>query len=239
VKGIIKKKLNIGIIGAGNIGGALTRHFTRLGHDVVVANSRGPATLADLAKETGAKPVPVSEAARGRDLVVVTIPEGKIPELPPGLFKNAPANLIVVDTGNYYPQQRDGKIDGIENGMLESRWAEQQLGHPVVKAFNNIYAEHLATHGKPPGTPGRIALPVSGDDPESKKVVMGLVDAMGFDPVDAGGIDESWRQQPGTPVYATDFDAAGVRRALANATTQRKPEWRATPKSPGDFTAPA
>ncbi len=223
----MKKKLNIGVIGAGNIGSALTRHFTRLGHDVVVANSRGPATLGDLAKETGAKPVPVSEAPLGRDLVVVTIPEGKIPGLPHGLFKNALANLTVVDTGNYYPQQRDGKIDGIENGTLESRWVEQQLGHSVVKAFNNIYAEHLATHGKPRGTPGRVALPLAGDDAEAKKVVMELVDAMGFEPVDAGGLDESWRQQPGTPVYATDFDASGVRRALAEATPQRKPEWRA------------
>jgi hypothetical protein len=235
----MKKRLNIGIIGAGNIGGALTRQFTRLGHDVAVANSRGPASLAALAKETGAKPVPVSEAPRGRDLVVVTIPECKIPELPRGLFEHAPANLIVVDTGNYYPQQRDGKIDGIENGTVESRWVEQQLGRPVVKAFNNIYAEHLATHGKPPGTPGRIALPLSGDDPEAKKVVMELVDAMGFDPVDAGGLDESWRQQPGTPVYGADFDAAGLRRALAQATPQRKPEWRATPKSPGTYSAAA
>ena len=116
---------------------------------------------------------------------------------------------------------------------------EQQLGHPVIKVFNNIYAEHLAKRGKPPGTPGRIALPVSGDDAKAKEVVMKLVNDIGFDPVDAGGLDESWRQQPATPVYATDFDAAGVRRALAQAAPERKPEWRATPKSPGTFDAPA
>jgi predicted dinucleotide-binding enzyme len=133
---------------------------------VVVANSRGPATLAQLARETGAKPVEVSDVPRGRDLVVVTIPEGKIPDLPAGLFKDAPDNLIVIDTGNY---------------------------------------------------------------PRAKSVVMELVDEMGFDPVDAGGLDESWRQQPGTPVYATDLDAAGVRRALAQASPERKPEWRAMP----------
>lgn len=235
----MKGKLNIGIIGAGNIGSALTRHFTRLGHEVVVANSRGPETLAELARHTGAKPVPVSEAARGRDLVVVTIPEGKIPELPRDLFEQAPANLIVVDTGNYYPQQRDGKIEAIENGMPESRWVEQQLGHPVIKAFNNIYAEHLATHGKPPGTKGRIALPVAGDDQDAKRVVMDLIDAMGFDPVDAGTLEESWRQQPGTPVYAADFDAAGVRRALSQASPQRAAEWRATGHSPGSYKQPA
>src|SRR3954453_14263578 len=201
MKGIMK----IGIIGTGNIGSALTRHFTRLGHDVVVANSRGPETLSDLAKETGANPVPVYEGPRGRDLVVVTIPEGKIPELPRDLFKNAPPNLIIIDTGNYYPRQRDGKIEGIENGLAESRWVEQQLGRPVIKVFNNIYAEHLANHGKPAGTPGRIALPLSGDDPKAKQTVMDLVNSMGFDPVDVGGVDESWRQQPGTPVYAADF----------------------------------
>jgi 8-hydroxy-5-deazaflavin:NADPH oxidoreductase len=228
----MKAKLKIGIIGAGNIGSALTRHFTRLGHDVVVANSRGPETLADLAKETGAKPVQVSEAPRGRDLVVVTIPEGKIPRLPRDLFKNAAPDQIVIDTGNYYPRQRDGKIEGIENGLVESRWVEQQLGHPVIKVFNNIYAEHLGKRGKPQGTAGRIALPVSGDDAKAKKVVMELVNDMGFDPVDAGGLDESWRQQPGTPVYASDFDEAGVRQALAQASPERKPEWRAIPKSP-------
>lgn len=223
----MNEKMKIGIIGAGNIGRALIRHFTRLGHDVVMANSRGPATLADFAKETGAKAVTVDEAPRGRDLVVVTIPEGRIPDLPRGLFKDAPANLIVIDTGNYYPRQRDRKIEGIENGLVESRWVEQQLGRPVIKVFNNIYAEHLANRGKPPGTPGRIALPVAGDDAKAKETVMKLVNDIGFDPVDAGGLDESWRQQPGTPVYAADFDAEGVRRALAQAKPERKPEWRA------------
>jgi predicted dinucleotide-binding enzyme len=240
----MKEKLKIGLIGAGKIGATLTRHFTRLGHDVAVANSRGPETLADLARETGAKAVPVAEAERGRDLVVVTIREGKVPNLPAGLFRNAPAELIVVDTGNYYPRQRDGKIEGIENGLPESRWVEQQLGHPVIKAFNNINTEYLAKGGKPAGTPGRIALPVSGDDANAKAVVMELMNDMGFDAVDAGGLHESWRQQPGTPVFAApgtplsraaDFDAAGVRRALTQATPERKPEWRATDQKPGTF----
>jgi predicted dinucleotide-binding enzyme len=229
----MEKKLKTGLIGA-----TLTRHFTRLGHDVLVANSRGPESLAELARTTGAKPVPAAEATRGRDLVVVTIPEGKVPELPPGLFKDASPDLIVIDTGNNYPRQRDGKIEGIENGLPESRWVEQQLGHSVIKVFNNIYAEHLANRGKPPGTPGRIALPVSGDGPSAKKLVMELVNDMGFDPVDAGPLNESWRQQPGTPVYAADFDVAGVKRALAEATPERKPEWRATPKSPGTYDQP-
>jgi predicted dinucleotide-binding enzyme len=231
--------MKIGIIGAGQIGGSLTRRLTALGHKVFVANSRGPETLADLAAETGATAVSVPEAARSGEVVVVTIPQNKIPSLPAGLFAAVPDTVVVVDTGNYYPQQRDGRIDGIENGMPESRWVEQQLGRPVVKAFNNIRAQHLLEHGKPAGTPGRIALPVAGDDAAAKAIVLRLIDELGFDGVDAGGLDESWRQQPGTPVYATDLDAAGVRRALSEASRDRKPEWRATANSPGTFANPA
>ena len=219
--------MNIGIIGAGNIGGNLTRRFQELGHKVFVANSRGPETLADLAEETCATPVTVDEAARSGDVVIVTIPMKNIPDLPRDLFADVPDDVVVVDTGNYYPQQRDGRIGAIEEGMIESRWVSQQLGRPVVKAFNNIYAEHLLKLGKPAGSPGRIALPVAGDDERAKSIVLKLVDELGFDGVDAGGLDESWRQQPATPVYAADFDAAGVRRALASASRERKPEWRA------------
>jgi 8-hydroxy-5-deazaflavin:NADPH oxidoreductase len=231
--------MKIGIIGAGNIGGTLTRRFTTLGHKVFVANSRGPETLADLAAETGATPVTVEQAAQADDVVIVTIPLKNIPSLPAGLFAKTPKNVVVVDTGNYYPQQRDGRIDGIENGLTESRWVEKQLGRPVVKAFNNIYAEHLFKLGRPKGSPGRIALPVAGDDPAAKAVVLRLIAELGFDGVDVGGLDESWRQQPGTPVYATDLDANGAQRALAKATKERKPEWRATPRSPGTYEAPA
>jgi 8-hydroxy-5-deazaflavin:NADPH oxidoreductase len=134
---------------------------------------------------------------------------------------------VVVDTGNYYPRQRDGRIEKIEAGTTESRWVAQQLKRPVVKAFNNIHAQHLLEFGKPKGTPGRIALPVAGDDPAAKAVVLRLIDELGFDGVDAGTLDESWRQQPDTGVYGTNFDAEGVRRALSEASKERKPEWRA------------
>jgi 8-hydroxy-5-deazaflavin:NADPH oxidoreductase len=231
--------MKIGIIGAGNIGGTLTRRFTALGHKVFVANSRGPDTLADLAAKTGATPVTVEQAAQAGDVVIVTIPLRNVPSLPAGLFAKTPKNVVVVDTGNYYPRQRDGRIDGIENGLTESRWVEKQLGRPVVKAFNNIYAEHLFKLGRPKGSAGRIALPVAGDDAAAKAVVLRLIDELGFDGVDAGGLDESWRQQPGTPVYATDLDANGMRGALAKTSKERKPEWRATPGSPGTYEAPA
>jgi predicted dinucleotide-binding enzyme len=231
--------MKIGIIGAGQIGGTLTRRLAELGHEVSVANSRGPESLAVLAEETGAKAATAQEAARAGEVVIVTIPEAKIPNLPKDLFAGVPGSVVVVDTGNYYPRHRDGKIDGIEEGLTESRWVEKQLGRPVVKAFNNIYAKHLMENGKPAGSPGRIALPVAGDDQRAKDVIIKLLDQLGFDGVDAGGLDESWRQQPATPVYTTNFDADGVRRALAQATPERKAEWRATPKSPGTFTAPA
>jgi len=231
--------MKIGIIGAGNIGETLTRRFRAVGHDVSVANSRGPQTLSELARETGARAVSVQDAARNNDVVIVTIPEKNVPDLPRDLFAGVPANVVVVDTGNYYPQQRDGRIEGIESGATESRWVAQQLGRPVVKAFNNIYAQHLFELGKPAGSPGRIALPVAGDDANAKATVIRLVDQVGFDAVDAGSIDDSWRQQPGTPVYTKDRDAEGVRRGLAEARQERTPAWRATAKSPGDFAVPA
>jgi 8-hydroxy-5-deazaflavin:NADPH oxidoreductase len=231
--------MKIGIIGAGQIGGTLTRRLTKLGHEVSVANSRGPESLAALANETGAKAVTAQEAARAGEVVIVTIQEAKIPNLPKDLFAGVPESVVVVDTGNYYPRHRDGKIAGIEEGLTESRWVEKQLGRRVVKAFNNIYAKHLMENGKPTGSPGRIALPVAGDDERAKGVIIKLLDQLGFDGVDAGGLDESWRQQPGTPVYTADLDAEGVRRALGQATAGRKPEWRATTSSPGTFTAPA
>jgi 8-hydroxy-5-deazaflavin:NADPH oxidoreductase len=231
--------MKIGIIGTGQIGGTLTRRFTTLGHQVSIANSRGPETLTGLAKETGARAVTAKEAARAGEVVVVTIPEGRIPDLPKDLFAGVPDSVVVIDTGNYYPRQRDGRIAEIEAGLPESRWVERQLRRPVVKAFNNIYAKHLLEFGRPSGAPNRIALPVAGDDDRAKSIVLRLVDELGFDPVDAGGLDDSWRQQPGTPVYATDLDAKGVRRALAEASGRRPSEFQATEESPGNYAKPA
>ena len=218
--------MQIGIIGTGNIGGTLARRLRKLGHDVNIANSRGPKSLTGLAQETGARPVTVEDAVRGRDLIIVTIPEKSVRNLPAGLFQNVPKDTVVVDTGNYYPQQRDGRIDEIESGMTESGWVERLLGRPVVKAFNNIDWHHLRDLGRPKGAPNRIALPVAGDDPKAKEVVIRLMDELGFDGIDAGTIDESWRQQPGTPVYSTDLNAAGVRGALREARKERTPDWR-------------
>ncbi len=221
--------MRIGNIGAGHIGGTLARRLTALGHEVSIANSREPDTLAGLARETGARPVTAREAARAGEVVVVTIPERNVPELPEDLFVGVPDDVVVVDTGNDDPQ-RAGRLGEIERGTTESRWVSRQLGRPVIKAFNNIYAKHLLERGKPTGAADRIALPVAGDDPRGKGIVMRLVDELGFDPVDAGTLDESWRQQPGTPVYATDLDAAAARRALADASPERPEGFRAGPR---------
>ena len=231
--------MNIGIIGAGNIGKVLARHFVESGHTVRIANSRGAASLQTIAQQTGATASEVQDVVADADLIVVTIPQGKVPQLPKGLFDKAKPTAVVVDTGNYYPRQRDGRIDGIETGTTESRWVEEQIGHPVVKAFNNIYAAHLEGMGKPAGTAGRIALPIAGDDAKAKEVVFGLVDQIGFDHVDTGTIADSWRQQPGTPVYTADFDIQGVKDALARASQERTDSWKATPASPGNFEHPA
>lgn len=230
--------MTIGIIGAGQIGGTLTRRLAQLGHEVFVANSRGPSSLAGLAKETGAKPVTVREAARAGKVVIVTIPEAKIRDLPKNLFEGVPSDVVVIDTGNYYPRERDGSIDEIEVGMTESRWVATQLGRPIVKTFNTMNYKHLLELGRPAG-PGRLALPVAGDDARAKQVVLQLVNELGFDGVDAGGLDDSWRQQPGTPVYDKDSDSTGVRHALAEARKERPPQWRATGNGPGSFAQPA
>lgn len=220
--------VKIGIIGAGNIGGNLTRAFTRAGHQVRVANSRGPETIADLAKETGATAVFAGEAAEGAEVVVVTIPQKSVPELPADVLAGASPDVVVIDTNNYYPQQRDGRIDAIEGGTPESVWVAGQLGRPVVKCFNGIQAAQLLTDGQPSGSAGRRALPVAGDDARAKDVVVGLLDQIGFDGVEAGPLSESWRQQPGTPVYGAVGNTPEILRLLGEASPERTEEWRAS-----------
>ncbi|SBT52822.1 NADPH-dependent F420 reductase [Micromonospora narathiwatensis] len=206
--------MKIGIIGSGHIGGTLTRRLRALGHDVTVTNSRGPQSLTDLAAETGATAGTLEETVQGAELVVVAVPVRAVPDLPAALFDGK----LVVDADNYYPE-RDGDIpELLDRSLSSSRWTAEHLkGAQVVKVFNTIRAPHLMDNGLPAGTPDRIALPVAGDDSAAKRVVMELVDELGFDPVDAGTLDGSWRQQPGTPVYGADRDADGVRQGLAEA----------------------
>lgn len=217
--------MKIGIIGAGMIGGTLARRLVNLGHEVAIANSRGPDTIRELAADAGATAVTAAEAARRGEIVIVTIPQRAVADLPKDLFAGVPDDVVVIDTGNYYPS-RDGSIPALEEGQPESAWVAGQLGRPVVKAFNNIYFQSLLEKGTPKGTAGRIALPVAGDSPEARAKVLRLVDELRFDPVDAGSLDESWRQQPGSPCYTQDLDAPRLQEALAAADRSRVPEYR-------------
>lgn len=203
--------MRIGIIGAGNMGATLAAQLSRLGHQVAIANSRGPQALADVAARTGATPVLITQVTSKADVVIVAIPEKSIPELPADLLTALPKETVVIDAGNYVPKLRDGHISAIDAGLPESQWVQAQLRRPVVKAFNTIRPASLARLGKPAGAGGRTVIPVAGDDPAAKAVVLELADQLGFDGLDAGPLAESWRQQPGTPIYTTDLprDAAG------------------------------
>lgn len=217
--------MNIGLLGAGMLGAVLARRLVERDHRVKIANSRGPETIAELAAGMGAQAVEAAEAARDVDVLVVSIPQGAVDGLR-DLIAAVSDDVVLIDTGNYYPGLRDKRIDEIEMGLPESQWVERQLGRPVIKAFNSISFTSLAGAGRPVGAPGRIALPVSGDDSASKAVALALVDDLGFDGVDAGSLTDSWRQQPGAPVYCTDLDEAGVRSALKMADRASAPARR-------------
>jgi predicted dinucleotide-binding enzyme len=209
------------------MGGILARHLARRGHHVSIANSRGPESLTALVAETGATPASVVDAAQAGEIVILAIPTKAVADLPKALFANAPGSIVVIDIGNYHPELRDGRIDAIDRGMLDSQWVAQQIGRPVIKAFNNIFARSLLEKGVPKGTTGRIALSVAGDSLDAKAAVLRLIDDLGFDPVDGGDLDNSWRQQPGTPAYCRDLEADALRRALAEADRSRIAEYRA------------
>jgi predicted dinucleotide-binding enzyme len=214
--------MKIGIIGAGNIGSALAGHFRKLQHTVLIANSRGPESLSQVERATGAVPVAISDAAKRVDLLVIAIPMKSVPSLPKDLLSELPPSSPIIDTGNYYPL-RDGLIPEIERGVIESEWTSLVLGRRVVKAFNNIVADSLLHKGLPKGSKGRIALPVSGDDIKSKQMVTALLDRVGFDAVDAGPLSESWRYQPGTPAYCPDPTLEQLRKLLQRAKRDKAP----------------
>jgi len=208
--------VTIGLIGAGHIGSQVARLAVAHGYDVVISNSRGPDTLADLVKELGprARAATVDEAARAGDIVVVTIPLKNYRQVPVAPL----AGKIVVDTNNYYPQ-RDGHIPELDNESTTT--AELLQAHlpasKVVKAFNHIYAAQLTTDGQPAGTPNRRALVIAGDDAGAKTEMTRLLDEFGFDTVDAGPLKEGWRIQRDTPGYGPRRTAEELRKDLAAA----------------------
>src|SRR5882724_11155864 len=207
--------MNIGLIGPGEIGAVIVRKLRDAGYPVKIANSKGPDSLRKLAAETGAKPVSVEEVVQDVDVLFITIPLKAFPVLPKGLLNKAKKETIVIDIGNYYPF-RDDRIDEIENGLTDSAWVEKQIGRPVIKVLNTIVSNALAEAGRPTGSRDRVALPISGDNPKAKEIVAQLLDRIGFDSVDAGTIAESWRQQPGSPVYCTNPTKEELRLWLKN-----------------------
>ncbi|ANE75356.1 cyclohexadienyl dehydrogenase [Dickeya solani] len=209
--------MKIGVIGIGAIGGVIARRLVTTGHEVRVANSRGAEAVRDFANKIGATATDVKGAVDGVDVVVLSIPYSAVQQLPKGLFDNLSSSATIIDTGNYYPNVRDPSVPEINAGKTESVWVSEQIGRPVIKAFNILFSETVEQAAKPEGAAGRLAIAVAGDDAEQKKTAMRIVNEVGFDPVDAGSLDDSWRQQPGSPCYSCDFDAEQLRAALAAA----------------------
>ncbi|MBB4235797.1 NADPH-dependent F420 reductase [Rhizobium esperanzae] len=211
--------MNIGIIGAGNIGGTIAKKLVAAGHSVKLAGSKGPDAVRDQAEKIGAVPATARDAVKGVEVIVLSIPFAKIPDVAE-LFADVPADVTIIDTSNYYPQ-RDGQIAEVNEGKPESIWVSEQLGRPVIKAFNAVLAYTLGQSGATKGTAGRIAIPVAGDDQRGKSVAQGIVETAGFDALDAGDLADSWRQQPGSPAYCTELSAPDLRHALASADQNR------------------
>ena len=196
----------IGLIGAGHIGSTVAKLAVDAGYDVVLSNSRGPETLSDLVSRLGerARAATAEEAAQAGDLVVVTIPLKSYREVPVEPLRGK----VVIDTNNYYPQ-RDGHIAELDDEstttseLLQAHLSESH----VVKAFNNIYFEHLRDLARPSGSPERSVLAIAGDDAEAKKQVTDVLDDLGYDAYDVGPLAEGWRYQRDTAAYASLYNS--------------------------------
>lgn len=213
--------MKIGIIGSGNIGSALAQYLVKLGHEVTISNSRGVASLKEIVVQTGAIAGTVEETAHAQDLVIIAVPEKAIPKLPLEIISVSKA--VIIHVGNYYPS-RDGKNADIENGLTDSEWVTKVIGHPVIKAFNNILAQSLASKALAAGDANRVALSVAGDNLNDKQLVMNLIEQIGFDAIDAGLLSSSWRQQPGEPAYCQDLDKQNLMIALEKADINQRAE---------------
>ena len=206
--------MKIGIIGAGRIGQAVASRLVAAGHDVMLSNSDGPESLKAVKEALGreAHAGTVQDAAAYGEVVFVAIPVAAMYDLPAAELDGK----IVVDATNYYPQ-RDGRIPELDDGSIGSSelLARDLPGSRVVKAMNTMSYLRIAREAKPPSAAGRLAIPLAGDDLVAKEIVSGLIDDMGFDPVDAGTLADGRNQQPGTAVYDRPLETEGVRAALA------------------------
>lgn len=210
----------IGIIGAGHIGSNVARAALAHGHEVVISNSRGPDTLADLIAELGpgATAATAEDAAAAGEFAVVAVPLKNYAEVPVEPL----AGKLVIDANNYYPQ-RDGQIPELDDEsttVSELLQAHLPTSH-VIKAFNNIMAADIPADGTPAGTPDRRALPIAGDDADAKLRVAALLDEFGYDALDVGPLAEGWRFQRDTPAYVSRSNAEELREKLAAAKRYR------------------
>ncbi|BAV04732.1 hypothetical protein SAMN05421788_11166 [Filimonas lacunae] len=217
--------MKIGIIGTGAIGGTIARKMVAAGHQVSVSNSDDFEKLQNRSKELGALPKTLEDLVKDVEVIILSVPTIAIPTLPKTLLDKVPQDTIVVDTSNYYPF-RDSDIEDIKKGKAESVWVSEQIGRPVIKAFNMLLAETLVSRGKPNGAPGRIAMAISGDDAKAKGIISGLVNEVGFDVVDAGNLENSWRHQPGTPAYCTELNVTELQLALNDGKRDVAPQIR-------------
>ena len=217
--------MKIGIIGTGAIGGTIANKMAAAGHTVKINNSGDADKLNARAEELGVAAATLKDVVKDVDVIILSVPTVAIPALPKDWLTDVPENVILVDTSNYYPF-RDADIEEIKKGKVESVWVSEQLGRPVIKAFNNLLAETLANGGKEIGDEDRIAMAVAGDDAEAKKTVIGLINDAGFDAVDSGDLSESWRHQPGTPAYCTELTAEELKQALSDGVKEQAPSLR-------------
>jgi len=206
----------IGIIGAGHIGSQVARKAAELGYDVVISNSRGPETLTDLVAELGpkARAATAAEAAAAGDFAVVTVPLKNYKDVPAEPL----AGKIVIDTNNYY-WERDGRVPALDNGeATTSGLLQEHLPQSkVAKGFNHIMAKDITTDGTPAGTDNRRALATASDYPEAAELVANLYDEFGFDTVNVGPLEESWRVERDRPAYVKRQNAAELKDNLAKA----------------------
>jgi len=216
--------MKIGIIGVGHIGKTLALKLAQAGHDVVVANSSGPENIDPAVLATGAVAVTSQKAVQDKEVIILSVPLNRIPEIAP-LLAGVSQDATVIDTSNYYPG-RDSRIESIEAGMIESLWVVQQLGRPIAKAWNAIGSHSLVVNGKPAGSPDRIAIPIAADRDIDREVTTALVNNTGFDAFDTGSLSDSWRQQPGAPVYCTDLTLDEMQAVIDTAEKNRLPKRR-------------
>ncbi|MFE4075639.1 NADPH-dependent F420 reductase [Peribacillus sp. YIM B13477] len=211
--------MKFGIIGAGTIGSIISKKLVKNGHDVKVADARGIEHLEG--KELAGTPVLIEDVITNIEVLIISLPLTALPSIR-NIIEQVGEEVIVVDTSNYYPS-RDQKIAEIENGMVESDWVSNQLGKPIIKAFNNLLAHTLENEGTPEGTSGRIAMAIAGNDVSQKQIIMNVVNQLGFDTVDSGSLSDSWRQQPGTPAYCTELTKEELTKALEKANKEKAP----------------